>query len=600
MDIQASRPLDFPMTIPQQFFVQASRLEERRALLYKEDNLWKQLTWNDFAGQVRSVAAYLLSEGIKKGDRVAILSENRPEWAVVDLAALSIGAVTVPIYFTNSSEQIEFILSDALISIIFVSHLGQYKKLFGNEKKMLKGIVLFDPSGVPEGEGITAFSDIKDYPFEAGVVEGHVEALLPDDMASILYTSGTTGLPKGVILTHGNFFSNAVGCKSVVDIEDSDLFLSFLPLSHAFERTVGYYVPLLSGATIAYVEALDKIAQNMLEVCPTVVLGVPRFYEKTVAAIMGNVRSMAAWKKGLFGWALDVGAEASKLRNGNKVLPFFLSIKEFFAHFLVLRKIREKMGGKVRFFVSGGAALSADVAGFFDAIGLTILEGYGLTETSPVMCCNSFEARRLGTVGRPLPQVDIALAEDGEIITRGPNLMQGYFGRPDLTEEVIKNGWLYTGDIGEIDEDGYLKITDRKKDIIVTSGGKNVAPQAIEGALVGDSLISQAMVCGDGKNFITALIVPDFKELEHLQPELGLAGLSRDELLENESVLELFKVRIEERLQSFARYEQVRRFAMAREEFSMDKGEITPTLKLKRKVIYERYRSEMESLYQES
>lgn len=600
MDIQASRPLDPPMTIPEQFFVQANELEERRALLYKEGVTWKQISWCEFAGQVMAVATYLLSEGIKKGDRVAILSENRPEWAVADLAVLSIGAVTVPIYFTNSAEQIEFILSDAGVSLAFVSHKDQYFKLFGNEKKVLRRIVIFDPYGIPDGEDVVSFSDIKDTPFKKGVIERHIAALSPDDMASILYTSGTTGLPKGVILTHGNFLSNVIGCKSVVDIRESDIFLSFLPLSHAFERTVGYYVPLLSGAAIAYVEALDKIAQNMTEVCPTVILGVPRFYEKTFAAIMGNVRSMPGWKKKLFDWALEVGGRASELRNARVVLPLSLRMKEFFAHLLVLRKIREKMGGQIRFFVSGGAALSGDVASFFDSIGLTILEGYGLTETSPVISCNSFESRRRGTVGKPLPQVEVDLAADGEIITRGPGLMQGYFGRPDLTEELVRDGWFYTGDIGEIDEDGFLKITDRKKDIIVTSGGKNVAPQAIEIALVGDRLISQAMVCGEGERFITALIVPDFKELEHLQLKLGLERLGRDELLVNESVSELFGKRIDERLKSFARYEQVRRFALAGEEFSMDKGEITPTLKLKRKVIYERYGAVIERLYEES
>jgi len=588
------------VTIPGQFFIQARRLGERRALLYKEGDLWKHISWRDFAEQVRALAAFLLSAGIKKGDSVAILSENRPEWAVADLATLSIGAVTVPIYFTSSAEQIEFILKDAGAGIVFVSNLDQYRKLPGNTKKASVRLVLFDPSGIPEKESLTSFPDMRDASFEDGFLEGHIAALRPDDMASILYTSGTTGLPKGVILTHGNLLTNAMGCKSVVDVGEGDVFLSFLPLSHAFERTVGYYVPLLSGATIAYVEAIDKIAQNMAEVCPTVVLGVPRFYEKTLAAIMENVHSMAAWKKRLFDWALDVGGKASVLRNAGEVLPFPLRMEEFFAHLLVLSRIRKKMGGQIRFFVSGGAALPGEVAGFFDAIGLTILEGYGLTETSPVICCNSFGARRAGTVGKPLPNVELALAADGEIITRGPNLMQGYFGRPDLTEEVVRDGWFYTGDLGEIDEDGYLKITDRKKDIIVTSGGKNVAPQAIETALVGDRLISQAMAYGDGKNFITALIVPDFKELEHLQVELGLGGLSREDLLENKSVLEFFRNRIDERLKGFARYEQVRRFALVEEEFSMERGEITPTLKLKRKVIHEKYSAVLERLYRES
>lgn len=600
MDIQASWPLAPAMTIPGQFFIQARQLGERRALLFKEDALWKHISWREFAGQVRALAAYLLSVGINKGDRVAILSENRPEWAVADLAALSIGAVTVPIYFTNSAEQIEFILKDAGVSIVFVSNEGQYRKLIGSEKNVLNSVVLFDPSGVSEEEDFTAFSDIKDSSFEEGFIEEHIARLNSDDLASILYTSGTTGLPKGVMLTHGNLLSNAMDCKSVVDVRESDLFLSFLPLSHAFERTVGYYVPLLSGATIAYVEAIDKIAQNMAEVCPTVVVAVPRFYEKTFAAIMENVRSMSAWKRRLFGWALGVGHKAATLRDVARILPLTLRIKEFFAHLLVLRKIRKKMGGKLRFFVSGGAALSGEVGDFFDAIGLSILEGYGLTETSPVMCCNSFSARRRGTVGKPLPHVELALADDGEIITRGPNLMQGYFGRPDLTKELVKDGWFYTGDLGEIDADGYLKITDRKKDIIVTSGGKNVAPQAIEGALVGDRLITQAIVCGEGRKFLTALIVPDFKELEHLHLGLVMGEFNRDNMLENKSIVELFKNRIDERLKVFARYEQIRRFALLGQEFSMEEGELTPTLKLKRKIILKKYSDLIERIYEEN
>ncbi|MBE9536768.1 MAG: long-chain fatty acid--CoA ligase [Proteobacteria bacterium] len=588
------------MTIPGQFFIQARRLGERRALLYKEGALWKNISWREFADQVTALAAYLLSAGINKGDRVAILSENCPEWAIADLAALSIGAVTVPIYFTNSAEQVEFILKDSGVSIVFVSNEDQYRKLAGNEKNILNSIVLFNPSGIPEGEDIAAFSDIKASSFEDGFIERHIAELRPDDTASILYTSGTTGLPKGVILTHGNLLSNVRDCKSIVDIRENDLFLSFLPLSHAFERTVGYYVPLLSGSTIAYVEAIDKIAQNMAEVCPTVVVAVPRFYEKTFAAIMENVRSMSVWKRRFFGWSLDVGHKAAALRDAAGTLPLTLRIKEFFAHLLVLRKIRKKMGGRIRFFVSGGAALSGEVGDFFDAIGLTILEGYGLTETSPVMCCNSLSARRRGTVGKPLPHVELALADDGEIITRGPNLMQGYFGRPDLTEELVKDGWFYTGDIGEIDSDGYLKITDRKKDIIVTSGGKNVAPQVIEGALVGDSLISQAIVFGEGRKFLAALIVPDFKELEYLRLGLVMDEFNRDNLLENKSVVELFKNRIDKRLKVFARYEQIRRFSLLGQEFSIEGGELTPTLKLKRKVILKKYSGLIERIYEEN
>ncbi len=583
------------MSLPKRFFRQADRLKDRPALLYKRaaGGAWETLSWSDLSARIRVLAAHLVSSGLEKGDKVAILSENRPEWAIADLAVLSAGGVTVPLYFTSTSAQIDHILKDSGTQFIIVSTAEQLVKLSKTEAaRSLKQIIVMDDGASPEGmetlplNGILAASP---NPAAAEEVEKRLSALSEDDIASIIYTSGTTGLPKGVVLTHGNFLSNAIACTRAVDIGEGDLFLSFLPLSHAFERTVGYYVPILSGATIAYAESIDKIPKNMKEIKPTVIIAVPRFYEKTYAAIIDRVKASSSWKGKLFEWGVRTGRNRLK----TDAPSLCLSLHYWLAGRLIFNKLKAGMGGRLRFFISGGAPLSTEIADFFSAVGLTIIEGYGLTETSPVITCNTLNNKKGGSVGKPLLGVEVKIADDGEIATRGPHIMRGYYNRPELTDEMLREGWLYTGDIGELDDEGFLTITDRKKEIIVTAGGKNVAPQAIETALATDPLISQVMAYGDRKKFISALIVPDKDKLRELLDSEFTGDLG------SEQVENLFAGRIEEKLADFASFERVKKFILINEEFSMERGEVTPTLKLNRKKIIERFGARLDALYED-
>ncbi len=591
------------MVIPRLFFNNARKLKKKTALLCKDQNtgLWNEVSWETFDQKVRKFASYLLRQGIKKGDRVAILAENCPEWAMADLAALSIGAVTVPIYFTSTSSQVEYILRDSGSKLVLVSTPEQMQKVngFEAEENQIRIVLLQVGSGNALPAGVESFSRVIEEDADPSGIEPLLENIAGDDIASILYTSGTTGPPKGVVLSHGNFLSNATACMEVVPVTGEDLFLSFLPLSHAFERTVGYYVPLLSGAAIAYAESIDDLNRNIAEVRPTIMLGVPRFYEKTHAAIIDAVDKGSRLKRALFNRAVDAGKDAALLRNEGKSIPPVLRLRLKAADLLVYKKIRGRIGGRLRFFVSGGAPLSREVNDFFEALGLIILEGYGLTETSPVITSNTMKYRKKGTVGKALPGVEIRIADDGEILAKGPGIMKGYYGRDDLTDEVIVDGWFHTGDIGIIDNEGFLKITDRKKDIIVTSGGKNVAPQNIEMALTGDRLISQVMVYGEGRKFLTALIVPNFNELKSLAARKGIKSSSIKVLINMEEIRAIFAEQVEERLIDFASYEKIKKFALLPEEFSMDRDEITPTLKIKRKVVAKRYGPILEDLYRE-
>ncbi len=591
------------MNIPRHFFSQAQKLRSKGALLYKDPDTsqWQDITWTDFALRVKNLAAYLFSMGVKKGDRVALVSENRPEWAISDLAILSTGAIAVPVYFTNTSSQIDYILKDSGANVVLVSTREQLEKVMDGEYfARLKKVITFDPLDRAVEGNVLPLSDVDR--LAKGLDKDHINAIIEEikdnDVASILYTSGTTGPPKGVVLTHENLLSNVLAIKEVIEVTADDLFLSFLPLSHAFERTVGFYVPLLSGSTIAYAESIENIPLNMREVKPTIIIGVPRFYEKTYAAIREAVNKGSAIKKSLFRWALGVGKSCADLRESKEGPPAVLQIQKNIAEALVLEKVKSRVGGRLRFFVSGGAPLSYPIQEFFNSLGLIILEGYGLTETSPVMACNTLENRRMGTVGKALPGVEIKIAPDGEIITRGPNLMQGYYKKKAVTKEVIKDGWFHTGDIGTIDDDGFLRITDRKKDIIVTSGGKNVAPQNIETTLLADTLISQAMVYGDRRKYLTALIVPDMEALEKVATSKGIQYSSLEALIDSDEIYQLYMDRIEGRLKDFARYERIKKFALLKKELTIDAGEITPTLKIKRKVVVEKYKAILDSMYE--
>jgi len=527
----------------------------------RKNGAYHPVSSQDFGRQVRACAGALAALALAKGDRVAILSYNRLEWAVADYACQLLGIVDVPIYSTLPADQCAFILQDCGAKAAFVENAEQAAKIRGK----VPHLIAFDPA-----EGTKSFEDFLRQGGDVPAV-----AIDPDDLATIIYTSGTTGVPKGVMLTHRNLVSNFLAAGKAFDVTPRDMILSFLPLSHSFERIFDYLF-FWWGAGIAYAEHVDKVAENMLEVRPTIMAAVPRFYEKVFSKIRKSVAEQKPWKRGLFEWARGVGAQAADFWRHGKPLGFGLRLRYGLAKLLVLRTLHGRVGGRVRFFVSGGGALSREVAEFFHSIGLPILEGYGLTETSPVLTVNRLGATRLGTVGPALQGVDLKIAADGEILARGPNIMKGYYNRPEETAQVIQDGWFSTGDIGEIDAEGFLKITDRKKDLLKTSGGKYIAPAPIEGQLKLSPRILNAIVIGDRRKFPAALIV-------------AAKGATKEEIAKDVSTLN----------EALAHHEQIKRFELLTVDFSIEGGELTPTMKVRRRVVEQKYKALIDAIYAE-
>ncbi len=557
-----------------------------------------------FADAGREMALGLVALGLSPGERVAVLSETRLEWFEADLAILSAGLISVPIYPTLTENTVEYILKDSGARAIFVSGPQQAAKLdrFRRETPSFP-VIVFDDAAQVEGamglEGLRAKGRPLDQA-EPDLYRRRADAVQPDDTATIIYTSGTTGTPKGVMLTHANIVSNVLSGLQIFDLGPADAVLSFLPLSHILERMAGHYCMWYAGVVIAYAESVDTVSENLAEVHPTVMVSVPRLYEKIYARIFESATSGSVIKKGIFFWARSVGLERARRLLSKKPVGPWLRLRFGIADHLVFSKLRARTGGKLRFFISGGAPLAQDIAEFFYAAGLVILEGYGLTESSPVLTANTVTEIRPGTVGKPLPGVEVRLAEDGEILARGPNIMKGYYNMPDATAETLQGGWLHTGDIGRWDADGFLIITDRKKDLIVTSGGKNVAPQPIEGALKTDKFITEAVVIGDRRPYLVALIVPNFVNIESYRVVKNLGELSVAELTRHPRVMDLMRRRIERHQQEAAPYERIRKFHILDHDLSQEAGELTPTLKVKRKKVVEKYAAQIEALYAEA
>ena len=567
------------------FLAQAARLGGRAVFRVKKEGEYQPVSWEQARVGIEETALGLLDLGVQPGDRVAILSENRPEWAIADLGILSAGAVTVPIYATLTGKETEYILRNSGARVLFVSNPEMMGKVVHLQKELDLKIVLFDAPYRVSGPRVWWLGELLGLGNTASAQqrEGLARQIRqgnPEDHASIIYTSGTTGDPKGVVLTHANFLSNCEGVRQVIPIGEEDVLLSFLPLSHVFERMAGYYFVLSVGGAIAYAESLETVPHNLLEARPTVITGVPRFYVKTHDRILEAVRSAPPLKRALFRWALRAGSK-------NRI-----------ADRLVLSKLRARMGGRIRFCVSGGAPLPKAIAEFFYAAGILIVEGYGLTETSPVITCNRVDRFRFGTVGLAIPGVEVRIATDGEILTRGPHVMRGYYQNPAATAEVIDaEGWFHTGDVGRLDPDGFLSITDRKKDLIKTSGGKMVAPQNLEAALKADPLIADCVVIGDGRKYLTALVVPNFEKLLEFARGKGIpVSSARDRVMEGQVHAFVWE-RVERVNRSLASFEQIKKIALLPEPFSLGSGELTPTLKVKRRVVSDRYAEQIEELY---
>jgi long-chain acyl-CoA synthetase len=593
------------MTINAIFHEAVAKHTAKTALRYKEDKNYKDITYSELAKRVEEMASGLAALGITKGDRVALLSENRPEWAITDLAVLSLGGVVVPIYPTLPAPQVAYIVRNSEAKALVVSDAKQLKKAIEARKDApaLACLVSMDVGPTSEDANVHTFASIlergRSEPLGAERYEMLWKAVQPEDVASFVYTSGTTGDPKGAMLTHGNFVWDvdaalkhfAAGGEPV---RGDDTLLSFLPMSHAYERTAGYYLPLRVGATIGYCEGVRTLTDDMAAVKPTLMVCVPRVYEAIQERVLDTVAKAEPKRQALFHKALAAGAEYAERKRTGKAVGPILALKHAVFDALVLAKVRERFGGRFRFLVSGGAALNPETARFFEAIGIPISEGYGMTEASPVMSANPVNRAKIGTVGTVLPGGEFKIASDGEILYRGPNVMKGYWKNDAATAEMIDaDGWLHTGDVGMLDGDSYLKITDRKKDILVLANGKNVAPQPIESVIKQSPFISEIVLIGDKQSIITALVLPNKGKLTEWAKGQELAFESEEALLNLPEVRKKIKQEIDANSRHLADFERVKKFTLLPVTFSIETGELTPTLKIKRKVVAQKFAREI-------
>ncbi|NOT34949.1 MAG: long-chain fatty acid--CoA ligase [Candidatus Eisenbacteria bacterium] len=564
---------------------------------------WESLSSQRARTDVEHLSLGLGALGVQRGDRVALLSENRYEWAITDLAVLARGAVTVPIYPTLTAEQSRHVLANSEARLIVVSTAAQLEKIRSVAAQLpsLKTIVYMDPVPV-RPEGSHGLAEVMEQGATAGrAAPGEFERLArsvtADEVATIIYTSGTTGEPKGAMLTHRNIASNVWAGLEVSPIYPTNRCLSFLPLCHIFERMGGFYSMLGGGASIAYAQSLDTVAADAMEVRPTVLVGVPRFFEKVYARVMDNSRTLPPLRRAIFHWGLEQRREAARAHFERRRLGPFAALQSRIADRLVGAKVRERVGGRVDYCVSGGAPLNAKVIEFFFAIGIPIREGYGLTETSPVITLNPPGREKPGSVGKAVPGVEVKIDTNGEILTRGPHVMKGYFRNEAATAVAITDGWFHTGDLGRFDDDGYLYITDRLKELLVTSGGKKVAPQPIEGALKTSKWITEAILIGDQRPTITCLLVPNFANLEGEARVRGWTFVRPAELLVRPEVRALYKAEVDRVNEPLAQFEKIKEFALLERELSQEGDELTPTLKVKRRVIAAKFAAVIDRLY---
>lgn len=591
-------------SLARMFWSRVERSGDRPAQMVKRDGQWRTLTWKEVGARVRELTLGLIALGRQRGESVALLSASRAEWVQADFAIFSAGCVTIPIYPTYTPEQIAYIVNDSEARTLIVEDPAQLAKALEVRGKMesLEQIVAIQGYEGHEGSIIT-WEELRRLGRDheetlKSVLADRVASISPQDIASIVYTSGTTGAPKGVVQTHGNHMAALNAAAQSMAVAEGDVHLLFLPLAHAFARLEGL-VAVHRGLTTAFAESLEKVGDNLRETRPHFLCSVPRVFEKVYAKILAGVEAGSPLKKKIFHWALGVGRQVSQLQQRRQPIPGGLRLKHALAHKLVFSKLHHALGGRLRFAVSGGAPLSKEIAEFFHAAGILILEGYGLTETCPVLACNRIDRFRFGSVGLAIPDVELRIAPDGEILARGPNIAtRGYFKKPEATREAFEpDGWLHTGDIGHIDADSFLFITDRKKDLIVTSGGMNIAPQNIENLLKADPFISQAMIYGDRRPYPVALITVNPEELVKFAKELGILVTDYAQLTKHPKVMERVGRIVEEKNTQLQSYAKIKKFAILPVDFSQEGGELTPTLKVKRKVVAEKYRDVIESLY---
>lgn len=581
--------------LPAAFFEQVESGGARPAQWERRSGEYVPITYQMLSERVKHVASGLMRVGVKPGDRIGLLMENRPEWAVIDYAILSIGAVTVPLYCSYRPQDIAYVLKDSGASIVFTSggELLRHLKIAVAESPSVKQIYACDDIGDQAGDDaddqVLSLSEIENGEMDEARLNRRLAKIERDQLATLVYTSGTTANPKGVMLTHGNILTNLEAVPAVISLTPEDRMLSFLPLAHALERTGSHFLPYSYGISVAFAERPDTVAKNLTEARPTIMIAVPRMLEVVRSRILAQVSKQSPLKQKLFQSYFDLA--------GKTDLGTVSGLVYKLLDRLVGEKVRDRFGGRLRALVSGGAPLSVEVGEFFEKLKLPVLEGYGLSESAPLLAVNPMHDRRIGMVGLVAKGVEVKIAEDGEVIARGGNIMPGYWKNRKATKEALIDGWLHTGDIGEFDSDGYLKITDRKKDIIVNSGGENIAPQRIEGLLVSETLIEQVIVYGDQRPYLVAMIVPNQEACMAWAEESGMPKSGWHELANSDVLRKHIQSRIQQRLKLLNAHEQIRRIYIQVDPFTIENGFLTPTMKLKRRMIYQHYAELFESLY---
>jgi len=581
----------------------AKKYGNKIALRAKVSGVWQTISWLELEQKVRATAKALLELGVQEGEMVGIFSQNCPQWSIADYGILSIRGVSVPVYATDTAKRAEYIVNDAEIKVIFVGAQAQYDKIMSilPESAHLKKVIVFNPQvKLINDKSSLYFHDL----LEIGVkstrdaeLDERLQKGSTDELATLIYTSGTTGEQKGVMLLHSNFHHSFVGHDDRLDVSDKDVSMCFLPLSHVFERTWSYYA-LAIGMEIVYCQETSKIIEYLQEAKPTIMCAVPRFYEKIYGTVFEKLETAPPFRKKLFGWAIKTGEQMYIRKKERQPIPMLLSLKYKIADALVLKKIQAIVGGAIRFFPCAGAPLSKKIEEFFHSAGICIKYGYGLTETTATVTCHENYFFRPGTVGKTIKDVEVKISVTGEILVRGPNVMKGYYKKPQETADVFEDGWFRTGDIGFL-EDGYLTITDRLKDLMKTSGGKYVAPQPVETAIGSDYFIEQIITIGDNKKYVSALIVPAFNALEDYARSKDVTFLSRVELINNPEIIAFYKTRIDEKQKDLSEYEKVKRFTLLVDPFTQESGELTPTMKVKRKVVLGKYENIIAAMYKD-
>ena len=592
-----------PQTLAELFLQAVEKHQLNDALNYKKDGEWKHISSDEMISRIENIALGLYALGLRKGDRAAILAPNSPEWTLADAGCQFAGIIDVPIYTTLTENSVCYIINDSGAKVFFLQNQASFDHLSAifPECKTLEKFVFFD------GKDLTAENAISLEELEKQGADLKIEqpellkelakTIKINDIATLIYTSGTTGEPKGVMLSHGNIISNVIDACENFAFTGKDIPLSVLPLSHVFERGA-MYLYIFNGMAVHYAESIDKIPENLREIRPTLFVGVPRIFEKVYAKAKLKAVQAGGFKEKIFNWAIEIGKEFALLNDKKQSIPILLAIKHTLADKLVFSTFREGFGGRLRFCITGGAALSNEIFLIFNGAGISIMQGYGLTETSPVITSSNPINVRLGTVGKPIRNVKVRFASDGEIETSGPNIMLGYFNKPEATRDTFtEDGWFKTGDIGQLDEDGFLKITDRKKELFKTSGGKYIAPSPIEQMIKGSRFVSQVVLVGNERNFASALIVPSFEQVESYAKSQNLSLKTPSEYCENLRIIELFEKEVEEKTKDLARFEKVKRIALLEKELTVEGGELTPTLKIKRRIVDEKYKDVIDKIY---